>query len=235
MDTAQNLLLGLSVALSSANLSFCFLGALLGTLIGVLPGLGPVATIAVLLPITFSLPPEGGLIMLAGIFYGAQYGGSTTAILLNLPGEVSSVATAIDGYEMARRGRGGVALATAALASFFAGCVATLIVAVFGPALVSVARNFGPAEYFSIMVAGLIAATALASGSVIKAIAMILVGLLLGSVGVDITSGAQRMTFGFRELNDGINFAAMTMGLFGIAEILSNLQNPEHRDRKSDV
>jgi len=230
MDIVGNLLLGLGVALSPGNLAFCFVGALLGTMIGVLPGLGPVATIAVLLPITFSLPPEGGLIMLAGIFYGAQYGGSTTAILLNLPGEVSSVATAIDGYQMARQGRGGVALATAALGSFFAGCVATLLVALCGPLLIGVAMNLGPADYFSIMVAGLIAAIAIASGSVVKAIAMILVGLLLGSVGVDINSGAQRMTFGFRELSEGIDFAAMTMGLFGIAEILTNLRNPEHRE-----
>ncbi|HTM77567.1 MAG TPA: tripartite tricarboxylate transporter permease, partial [Devosia sp.] len=230
MDIVGNLMLGLGVALSPGNLAFCFVGALLGTMIGVLPGLGPVATIAVLLPITFSLPPEGGLIMLAGIFYGAQYGGSTTAILLNLPGEVSSVATAIDGYQMARQGRGGVALATAALGSFFAGCVATLLVALCGPLLIGVAMNLGPADYFSIMVAGLIAAIAIASGSVIKAIAMILVGLLLGSVGVDITSGAQRMTFGFLELSEGIDFAAMTMGLFGIAEILTNLRNPEHRE-----
>jgi len=230
MDIVGNLLLGLGVALSPGNLAFCFVGALLGTMIGVLPGLGPVATIAVLLPITFSLPPEGGLIMLAGIFYGAQYGGSTTAILLNLPGEVSSVATAIDGYQMARQGRGGVALATAALGSFFAGCVATLLVALCGPLLIGVAMNLGPADYFSIMVAGLIAAIAIASGSVVKAIAMILVGLLLGSVGIDINSGAQRLTFGFRELSEGIDFAAMTMGLFGVAEILTNLRNPEHRE-----
>ncbi|ODT81245.1 MAG: hypothetical protein ABS76_12420 [Pelagibacterium sp. SCN 64-44] len=220
---ADNLLLGLQVAFSMQNLIFCFVGALLGTLVGVLPGLGPVATIAVLLPITFSLPPDGALIMLAGIFYGAQYGGSTTAILLNLPGEVSSVVTALDGHEMARAGQGGVALATAAMASFFAGCCATLLVALCGPLLVSAAQSLQPADYFSIMAAGLIISVTLASGSVLGAIAMILAGLILGLVGMDINSGVRRMTFGIPELTEGIDFVAMIMGLFGVTEVLSNL------------
>lgn len=219
----DHLLLGLQVAFSFSNLLFCLLGALLGTLVGVLPGLGPVATIAVLLPITFSLPPDGALIMLAGIFYGAQYGGSTTAILLNLPGEVTSMVTALDGYQMAQKGRGGAALAIAALGSFLAGCIATSLVALCGPLLVAAAQTLQPADYFSLMLAGLIVAVALASGSVVSAVAMILLGLMLGIVGIDVNSGVRRMTFGIAELNEGIDFVAVIMGLFGITEILSNL------------
>ncbi len=212
------------------NLLYAFLGALIGTLIGVLPGLGPVATIAMLLPATYALPPLGGLIMLAGIYYGAQYGGSTTAILVNLPGETSSVVTCIDGYQMARRGRAGVALTTAALGSFFAGCVATLLLAAFAAPLAEVAFKFGPAEYFSLMVLGLIGAVVLASGSLLKAICMILLGLLTGLIGTDVNSGVSRYAFDVPELSDGIGFVGIAMGVFGFAEVIHNLGQKEHRE-----
>ena len=212
------------------NLAYCFFGAVIGTLIGVLPGIGPVATIAMLLPATYALPPLGGLIMLAGIFYGAQYGGSTTAILVNLPGETSSVVTCIDGYQMARRGRAGVALSTAALGSFFAGCVGTLLLAAFAVPLAEVAFKFGPAEYFSLMVLGLIGAVVLASGSLVKAIAMICLGLLGGLVGTDVNSGVARYSFDIPQLTDGIGFVAVAMGVFGFAEVITNLEQKEHRE-----
>lgn len=229
MDLLSDLSLGLYTALSLQNLFYCFLGALVGTLIGVLPGLGPVATIAMLLPLTFGLEPVTALIMLAGIFYGAQYGSSTTAILINLPGEASSVVTALDGYKMARQGRAGTALATAALGSFFAGSVATLIIATVGPLLAGVALSFGPAEYFSLMLLGLIASVAMASGSVVKALAMIIIGIMLGLVGQDIYTGAARLTFGSVELLDGIEFVAIAMGFFGLAEICQNLEDESSR------
>ena len=226
MDLSQifsNLILGFTVALSAQNLIYCFIGCLLGTLIGVLPGIGPVATIAMLLPITFNLPPIPALIMLAGIYYGASYGGSTTAILVNLPGESSSVVTCIDGYQMGKQGRAGPALAIAALGSFFAGTVGTLLIALFGPPLAELAFEFGAAEYFSMMVLGLIAAVVLASGSLIKAIGMILIGLLGGLVGTDVNSGIARYSFGVSELSDGIGFVSVAMGMFGFGEIISNL------------
>ncbi len=229
-ELLSNLALGFSVALTLNNLLYCFIGCILGTLIGVLPGIGPIATIAMLLPATFTLPPESSLIMLAGIYYGAQYGGSTTAILVNLPGESSSVVTALDGYQMARQGRAGVALTTAALASFFAGTVATVLLAVAAPPLAQIAFKFGPAEYFSLMVLGLIAAVVLAHGSVIKAIGMILLGLLLGLVGTDVNSGMARFSFGIPELSDGIGFVAIAMGVFGFAEIIKNLEQGEARE-----
>jgi len=212
------------------NIIMCLIGVLLGTLIGVLPGIGPVATIAMLLPVTFNLSPIAALIMLAGIYYGAQYGGSTTAILVNLPGESSSVVTCLDGYQMARQGRAGPALATAALASFFAGCVSTLVVAMFAPPLAEVALKFGPAEYFSLMVLGLVSAVVLAHGSLIKAIAMVILGLLLGLVGTDVNSGVLRFAFGIPEVADGIGFVTVAMGMFGIAEIIGNLEQKEHRE-----
>jgi TctA family transporter len=221
--------LGFGVAFSLANLALCFIGVLLGTLIGVLPGIGPLATISMLLPITFRLDPSGALIMLAGIFYGAQYGGSTTAILVNLPGEASSVVTALDGYQMARQGRAGAALATAALASFFAGCVATLVIACAAPLLSRAALAFGPAEFTALMVLGLIAAVVLAAGSVVASIGMVIVGVMLGLVGTDVTTGEQRFTFGARELFDGIDFVVVAMGLFGLAEIIANLAERERR------
>ncbi|RCW70522.1 tripartite tricarboxylate transporter permease [Pseudorhodoferax soli] len=223
MDLIDNLSIGFGVAFTFQNLAYAFVGCLLGTLIGVLPGIGPVATIAMLLPATYALPPVAALIMLAGIYYGAQYGGSTTAILVNLPGEASSVVTVIDGYQMARKGRAGPALAAAGLGSFFAGCVGTLILAAFAPPLTEVAFKFGPAEYFSLMVLGLIGAVVLASGSLLKAIAMILLGLAFGLVGTDVNSGVARYSFDIPELTDGISFIAIAMGVFGYGEIIANL------------
>ncbi len=229
MDIIGNLAHGFGVALSFTNLLFALIGALIGTAIGVLPGIGPVATISLLLPITFGQPATTAIIMLAGIYYGAQYGGSTTAILLNLPGEISSVVTTLEGYKMARNGRAGAALAIAALASFFAGTVATVVVAGSGPLLTRVALSFGPAEYFSLMVLGLIISAVLAQGSVVKAIGMVVLGVVMGLVGTDVQTGQQRFTFGMPELSDGIGFVALAMGMFGIAEIILNLERPEAR------
>lgn len=230
MDIIASLGLGFSVALDPMNILYCFIGVLLGTLVGVLPGIGPTATIAMLLPITFSLSPAGALIMLAGIYYGAQYGGSTTAILINLPGESSSAVTAIDGYQMAKQGRAGPALATAALGSFFAGTVATLLLAFFAPPLARAALNFGAPEYFALIVLGLLVSIALAHGSILKALGMIVLGLLLGMVGQDIYTGQPRFTFGVRELYSGLNFVSVAVGVFGVAEILRNLENEKGRD-----
>jgi len=224
-----NLAHGFGVALSLDNLLFALLGAFIGTAIGVLPGIGPVATISLLLPITFGQPATTAIIMLAGIYYGAQYGGSTTAILLNLPGEVSSVVTTLEGYKMARNGRAGAALTIAAVGSFFAGSVATVLVAASGPLLTEVALSFGPADYFSLMLLGLIISAVLAQGSVVKSVAMVVLGVALGLVGTDVQTGQQRFTFGVPELSDGLNFAAMAMGVFGIAEIIANLERPEVR------
>ena len=233
-DLFANLWLGFSVAAHPYNIGFCLLGALVGTLVGVLPGVGTVATVAMLLPITFGLPPVGALIMLAGIYYGAQYGGSTTSVLVNIPGEATSVVTCLDGHQMARQGRAGAALAIAAIGSFFAGCVATVLVAALGVPLTSVALLFGPAEYFSLMILGLIFAVVLAKGSVPKAIAMIVLGLLLSMIGSDLETGAGRMTFDIPELSDGIGFANVAMGVFGFAEILSNLEQKENRVELQD-
>ena len=230
MDLLGHLLLGLQVAISPTNLLFCFIGALLGTLVGVLPGIGPAATVALLLPITFTMSPETSLIMLAGIYYGAQYGGSTTAILINLPGEASSAVTAIDGYQMARQGRAGAALGIAAIGSFIAGSFATLVIAWFAEPLTTVALKFGPAEYFSLILLGLVASTALAHGSVLKALAMIVLGMLLGLVGTDVNSGQLRYTFGVGELADGLGIVAIAVGVFGIAEIFRNLEDEQERE-----
>src|ERR671930_2691446 len=230
-DLLANLWMGFQVAGNPFNILFCLLGALVGTLIGVLPGIGPIATIAMLLPITFGLPPVGALIMLAGIYYGAQYGGSTTSILVNIPGEATSVVTTLDGHQMAKQGRAGPALAIAAIGSFFAGCVATVLVAALGAPLTSLALLFGPAEYFSLMVLGLIFAVVLAKGSVLKAIAMVLTGLLMSMVGSDLETGAGRMTFDIAELADGIGFTNIARGVFGFAEIIRNLEmSQESRD-----
>ncbi len=230
MDLLSNLALGFSTALSLHNLFYAFAGVLIGTLIGVLPGIGPIATLAMLLPTTYALEPTSALIMLAGIYYGAQYGGSTTAILVNLPGESSSVVTCLDGYQMARRGRAGAALGVAAIGSFVAGTFATLLVAAFAPPLIELAFKFGPAEYFSLMVLGLIGAVVLASGSLLKAIGMILLGLLLGMVGTDVNSGVARFTFDIPELSDGIGFVAVAMGVFGFAEIIANIEKRGTRE-----
>jgi TctA family transporter len=229
MALLHDLAVGFAVALTPANLLFALAGALIGTLIGVLPGIGPIATVAMLLPLTFHLEPTSGLIMLAGIFYGAQYGGSTAAILVNLPGETSAVVTCIDGHQMARQGRAGAALATAALASFFAGSVATALIATFAPPLAKVGQSFGAPEYFSLMVLGLIAAVVLAHGSVIKAVAMIILGLLLGLVGTDGNTGGTRFTLDIIELTDGIDVATLAIGIFGIGEIIDNLTRPGER------
>jgi putative tricarboxylic transport membrane protein len=228
-DVLANLATGWATALTLLNLCYCFLGVLIGTLVGALPGLGPVATIAMLLPATLTLPADSALIMLAGIYYGAQYGGSTTAILINLPGESSSIVTALDGHAMARQGRAGAALATAAVASFFAGTVATFVIACLAPPLGNLALKFQAPEYFSLMVLGLIASIVLAQGSLLNALGMVLLGLLLGLVGTDVTSGTQRFTFGVSALSDGINFVVVAMGVFGIAEIVRNLEDPRAR------
>jgi len=230
MELFQHLALGFGVALTPINLMYAFIGVLLGTLIGVLPGIGPVATIAMLLPTTYALQPVSALIMLAGIYYGAQYGGSTTSILINMPGETSSAVTCLDGYQMARKGEAGAALSIAALGSFFAGCVATVLVAAVSTPLSALALKFGPAEYFSLMTLGLIGSVVLAHGSLVKAIAMVVLGLLLGIVGTDVNSGVARFDFGIPELSDGIGVVSVAMGLFGFAEIIANLESTEVRE-----
>lgn len=229
VDILSQLMHGFAVAVTPTNLLFCFVGALVGTLIGVLPGLGPVATISLLLPATFALDPVTAIIMLAGIFYGAQYGGSTTAILVNIPGESSSVVTTLDGYQMAQKGRAGEALAIAAIGSFIAGVFGSIVVAIAGVPLAAIAQEFKSPDYFSLMVLGLISAVVLASGSVFRAVAMIFLGLLLGMVGMDVNTGMARMTFGLIELSDGVSFVAMALGLFGIAEVISNLEGAASR------
>jgi len=229
MELFQSLFFGFSVALSVQNLIYCFIGVLLGTLIGVLPGIGPMATVAMLLPLTFNIPPVAALIMLAGIYYGAQYGGSTTSILVNLPGETASVITCIDGYQMARQGRAGPALAIAAIGSFFAGTICTVIIALFGPPIAAMALNFASPEYFSLMTMGLLVAAVLAPGDMVKSLAMVALGLLLGCVGTDIDSGWRRFNFGINELADGIGFVVLAIGVFALSEIMANLGNPEER------
>jgi putative tricarboxylic transport membrane protein len=227
VDIVQNLATGFAAAASWTNLGFALIGCLLGTLIGVLPGIGPIPTIAMLLPITFGLDPLAALIMLAGIYYGAQYGGSTTSILVNMPGEASSIVTCLDGYQMARQGRAGAALVVAALGSFFAGCVGTLFVAAFAPPLAYLAQQFNSPDYFSLMVLGLVMAIVLAHGSVLKALAMVLIGLLLGLVGTDVNTGVTRYTFGWSAIWDRIDFLPLVIGLFGIAEIMRNVEQPD--------
>ena len=231
MELLANLALGFDTALTLHNLLYCFTGVLIGTLVGVLPGIGPVATIAMLLPVTFTLAPVSAMIMLAGIYYGAQYGGSTSAILINLPGEITSVATTLDGHAMAKQGRAGVALATAAIGSFVAGTIATFLLAAFAPPLAELALKFGPHEYFALMVLGLVASIVLAHGSLLRAVGMILLGLLLGLIGADVNSGAQRFTFGVPELSDGVGFVVAAMGMFGLGEIARNLENEATRTR----
>ena len=229
MEFFDNIGLGFSVALSLVNLLYCLAGVFLGTLIGVLPGLGPTATIAMLLPVTFTLPPVSALIMLSGIYYGSQYGGSTTSILVNVPGEAASVVTALDGYQMALKGRAGVALATSAIGSFFAGTVATVVLALFAPPLAEIALKFGPAEFFSLMVLGLLASLVLARGSLLHATGMVVLGLLLGLVGADVNTGTQRYTFDIPQMADGIGFVVVAMGMFGLAEVVRNLENENDR------
>jgi putative tricarboxylic transport membrane protein len=232
MELFSNLILGFQTAVTPVNLLYCFIGVLVGTLVGVLPGIGSMATMAMLLPLTFKLEPVGALIMLAGIFYGTKYGGSTTAIMVKLPGEAASVVTCLDGYEMARKGRAGPALAIAAIGSFIAGTVGTLIMALFGPPLTEMALKFGAPEYFSLMVMGLVGSAVLAHGSLLKALGMIVLGLLLGIVGSDVNSGIERFTFGAPALADGISFIVVAMGLFGFAEIVSNLESGREQDTR---
>jgi putative tricarboxylic transport membrane protein len=227
MEIFNNLVLGFSVALSLQNIMYCFLGVFVGTAIGVLPGVGPLVTIAMLLPITFNLPPIPALIMLSGIYYGSQYGGSTTSILMNLPGETASVVTCIDGYQMARQGRAGPALAIAALSSFFAGCVGTMLIALFGPPLAEVALKFGAPEYFALMLMALVAASCLSSGDMTKSLAMVILGLILGMIGTDVNSGMARYSFGISELSDGMGFTVVAVGLFAVSEIVKNLEVKE--------
>ena len=229
-DLAGNLALGMSVTLSIKNILLCFLGCMIGTLVGVLPGVGPLATITMLLPITFGIDPIGALIMLAGIYYGAQYGGSTTAILVNIPGEVTAVVTTLDGHQMAKQGRAGAALGIAAIGSFIAGCVATVIISALAAPLTAMALLFGPADYFSLMVLGLMFAVVLARGSVPKVMASILVGILMSTVGTDLETGEERLTFGWAEISDGLNVAVLAMGMFGFAEILRNLESTQVRN-----
>ncbi|MGV6873772.1 tripartite tricarboxylate transporter permease [Pseudochelatococcus sp. B33] len=231
MDIVSNLMLGFGVALSPANLLYCFLGVLLGTFIGVLPGVGPLVTIAVLLPLTFGLPPEGALIMLAGIYYGAAYGGSTTAILINLPGESSAAVTCIDGYQMARQGQAGRALAVAAIGSFVAGTIGTTLIAAFAGPLTSIALEFGPADYFAMMVMAMVFSTILGHGSLLIGIAMSLLGVIVGLAGNDVNSGVSRYTFGLTGLVDGIDFAVVAMGLFAFSEIVKTLETPEDENQ----
>jgi putative tricarboxylic transport membrane protein len=229
-DLAGNLAHGMGVALSVKNIFLCFLGCMIGTLVGVLPGVGPIATITMLLPITFGIDPVGALIMLAGIYYGAQYGGSTTAILVNIPGEATAVVTTLDGHQMAKQGRAGVALGIAAIGSFFAGCVSTVVIAGLAAPLTAMALLFGPADYFSLMVLGLVFAVVLARGSVLKAVAAILVGILFSTIGTDLETGEERLTFGWTEISDGLDVAVIAMGMFGFAEILRNLESTQARD-----
>jgi putative tricarboxylic transport membrane protein len=229
MELFNNLLFGFGIALSLQNLAYCLVGVTVGTLIGVLPGIGPLGTIAILMPITYGISPVGALIMLAGIYYGAQYGGSTTAILVNLPGETSAVVTCIDGHQMARQGRAGPALAIAAIGSFFAGTVGTLLIALFGPPLGEIALKFGSPEYFSLMLMALVAAAVLAQGDLLKSLAMVAIGLLLGSVGTDVNTGLQRFTFGITELSDGIGFIVVAVGVFAVGEIVGNLGHKQTR------
>ena len=232
MDLLNHLLIGFENAVTWTNLLYCFVGVTLGTLVGVLPGMGPVATVAMLLPITYALDPSTALIMLAGIYYGAQYGGSTTAILVNIPGEASAVVTCLDGHRLALAGRAGAALGIAAIGSFIAGCFATVVIAAFAEPLTQVAFQFGPREYFSLMVLGLVGAVVLASGSLLKAVGMILIGILLGCVGMDVNSGALRYVFGIDELMDGFDFVALSMGVYGFAEIIRTLDVLGDREAK---
>ncbi|MGO4283245.1 tripartite tricarboxylate transporter permease [Bosea sp. TAB14] len=230
MEFLDHLMLGFGVAMSLQNLAYCFLGVLLGTLIGVLPGVGPLVTISMLLPITFGLSPVASVIMLAGIYYGAQYGGSTTAILVNLPGETSSAVTCLDGYQMARQGRAGAALAIAALSSFVAGCIGTILIVALGVPLAGWALRFGAEDYFALMLLGLVAASVLTHGDLLKALAMVILGLLIGLVGTDVNSGIERYTFGLPELADGIGFTVLAVGIFAVAEVVSNLEQKETRE-----
>jgi putative tricarboxylic transport membrane protein len=226
MDFFSNQILGFSIALSLANLFYAFVGAVLGTAIGVLPGLGPATTIALLLPVTYTMDATSAVILLAGVYYGAMYGGSTTSILLNIPGEASSVVTCLDGYQMARKGRAGPALGISAIGSFIAGTIGIFLMAMVAPALARFALKFGPAEYSALVFCGLLMAVYLSEESILKGLLMMLIGLLLGMVGIDPVHGEERFTFGLLRLTDGINFILVAMGLFAVSELLVNLETP---------
>ena len=230
MDILYSLGQGFQIAFLPANLAFCFVGTLMGTLIGVLPGIGPVATISILIPVTMGMPPVSAMIMLAGIYYGAMYGGSTTSILLNIPGEAASVVTCLDGYKMARQGRAGAALGISAMGSFIAGTLGVVGLSLLAPPLAAFALKFGPSEYFALILLGLMMAVYLSEGSVVKGLIMAATGLILGMVGLDPVQGAERFTFGVSKLTDGLDFVVVAMGLFGVAEVLSNIEAPEVRD-----
>ena len=225
MDALQNLLLGFAVALTPVNLFWCLVGVVLGTVVGVLPGLGPAATIAMLLPLTLKMDHTTAIIALAGIFYGARYGGSTTSILLNIPGESSSVVTCLDGYQMARQGRAGAALGISAIASFIAGTVGVLGLMLVAPPLARFALRFAPPEYFSLMVLGLAMVVFLAGESMVKALLAMLVGLWIATIGADLFTAESRFTFGQVKLLGGVDFIAASVGIFAIAEVLVNLES----------
>lgn len=235
MDILNGLMLGLDAALQPVTLLYCFIGVFLGTLIGVLPGIGALAAISLLLPITYHIPPTAAIVMLAGVYYGAQYGGSTASILLNLPGTPSSAVACLDGYPMAKQGRAGVALFMTTIASFVGSMLGILILVLFSPSIAELGLKFGPAEYFSMMLVGLIAASTLASGSPAKGLAMVTLGLLLGTVGTDVNSGVARFDFDIPELMDGINLVALAMGMFGIAEVISGINQPRESDVKEKI
>ncbi len=226
MDISQ-IYLGFQTALTPLNLLFCAIGVTLGQIVGILPGLGPAAAIALLLPASFSLPSETAIIMLAGVYYGSMYGGTITSVLLNVPGESSSVVTCLDGYQMARQGRAGPALGIAAFGSFIAGTIGTITLMLLSPPLAEVALKFGPPEVFSLMALGMMALTIFVSGSILKGLSMAAVGVIIGSMGMDIISGRPRFTFGIHELMDGIGFVPVIMGLFGIAEVLISVEEME--------
>lgn len=230
MSLLDNLLMGFGIAFKPINLFFCLIGCLTGTLVGVLPGLGPTAAISLLLPMTFHLNPIAGIIMLSGIYYGAMYGGSTTSILVNIPGEAASVVTCIDGYQMARKGRAGPALGISAIGSFIAGTFSVIVLMMIAPPLAEIALKFGPPEYFSLMVLGLTLLGFLSSGPMGKAILMAGFGLFLGTIGLDNLTGTTRFTFGTVTLMDGVGLVPVVMGLFGIGEVLYNLEQPIKRE-----
>ncbi|KDB57697.1 tripartite tricarboxylate transporter permease [Bordetella bronchiseptica] len=235
MELFDNIMLGLSTALAWKNLLWCIIGVSLGTLIGVIPGVGTLATMSLLFPITYVLEPTAALIMLAGIWYGSTYGGSTASILLNLPGTPANAVTCLDGFPMAKQGRGGVALLMTTVASFFGASVGIVMMMLFSPLVAEVAFKFGPAEYFSIMALGLVAASVVSSGSAIKGITMVVGGVMLGLVGTDVNSGVARFDFGFPELQDGVQIVALAMGLFGVTEIIASINHVKAADRKIDV
>ncbi len=230
MDFLKSIELGFSVTFAPMNLFFCFVGVFVGTLIGVLPGIGPAGSVALLIPFTFHLPAVTAIIMLAGIFYGSMYGGSTTSILVNIPGEAASVVTCLDGYQMARQGKAGRALGIAAFGSFIAGTFGVLMLQVMAPPVAKFALNFGPAEFFSLIFFALTLLAYLASGSMIKAFIMAALGMIIGMVGIDSVSGVIRFTFGIKEFYDGLGLVPVVMGLFGVGEVLINLESGFQRD-----